>query len=183
MYRAGYLGKPGLVVIGQRWPDEIRFVFEEMFLPDDLLLFVGDRSIFNMAGGFYGNGVIGLHDRHRDYQTNLSNQGILHELMHAHQHALVMLEFGEYRRLSDWANTAEGMAYAAAQAADWRQFGKTGSDRSNELKFNGNSLLIENAAEVASAYWGIEYLGGISHLQTQAPNRLRWAEEWLHRQY
>ena len=183
LYRAGHLGKPGIIVIGQRWPDEIRFIFEEMFLPDDPLLYVDDKSIFAMAGGFYGDGIIGIYDRYRDYQTDLSNQGMLHELMPAHQHALAMLEFGKYQGLFGWQNTAEGMAYAAARAADWQQFGKTSYDISFPLRHNEATQLLEGAAEVAAAYWGIEYLGGISHLQTQAPNRLRWAQEWLHRQY
>lgn len=181
VYRAGWLGKPGVVVIGQRWPDEIRFVFEEMFLPDDLLLYVDDGSTLAVADGTYGDGIIKIRDA--GPQSDISNATILHELTHAHQHALAMREFGEYESTWDWPRTAEGKAYAAAQAADWQEFGKTGSDKSNESLHHGIPLLFENAAQVGNAYWGIEYLGGISHLQTQAPNRLRWAQEWLHKQY
>ena len=180
--------RPGAIFIGQRWPDEIRFIFEEMFLPNDLLLFVDDRSTFaHLASGFYGEGVVVLYDHRNPYGTNygtdMSNGTILHEITHAHQHALAILEFGEEGSVGGWEGTPEGRAYKEARAKDWRRFGKTRSDNSTELIYPENSHLYETAAGTAAFYWGIEYLGGISYLRTKAPNRLRWAQEWLNKRY
>ncbi len=178
--------QPGVIMIGQEWPKEVRFIFEEMLLPEPLLLYVDDRTAFPyMPGGLYGDGKIYLYD-HRNpygenYGTDMSTNGILHECFHAHQHAMEVLEFGEYDQVRSWEETPEGRAYAGAQAADWRQFGKTHSDIAVEIRHTGSrARLSEASAEIVSAYFGIEYLGGISYLPTRAPNRLRWVQEWIH---
>lgn len=172
---------PGVILIGQRWPEEIRFIFDEILLPDDLRLFVDDGSIFTgLRGGGYGPGEVSIRDNEG---ADASNGVILHEIMHAHQHALAIVEVDRESLVFDWYRTAEARAYAQAQEKDWREYGKTSLDKSFESLYHPSNHLLEIAADVAATYWGIDYLGGISYLRTKAPNRYRWAQEWLNKRY
>ncbi|MYB92918.1 carboxypeptidase regulatory-like domain-containing protein [Candidatus Poribacteria bacterium] len=178
--------RPGVVLIGQQWPDEVRFVLEEVVVPDDLLFYIDDGAVdphtLNI-GGSYTSGIIILSYNH--YNDTINAGTVFHELFHAHQDAFAILELGSNRgHTTTWYLTAEGKAYQEAEDRDWRQFGMTSTDWSNALLYPGNTekQLIENPAQVAAYYWGSEYFGRINFLQTQAPNRLKWAQEWLHKQ-
>lgn len=173
--------RPGTILIGQEWPEEIRFIFEEMVLPDDLMFFADDRSVFpGLLGGFYVNSIVTISDKGE--ATDLTNGIVLHEIAHAHQHALAVLE-GVGTREHDWGATSEGRAYREARDRDWREYGKTSLDESFELQYPEWAVFYETAAEIAAVYWGIDYLGGISFLRTKAPHRYKWAQEWLNKRY
>ena len=51
---------PGTVVIGQRWPNAIRFIFEETLLPNDILFIRDDgyRPLGRAAGRYHYSGAI-----------------------------------------------------------------------------------------------------------------------------
>ena len=153
--------RPGNILMGQAWPDEVRFILEETLVVPDLLY----------IGGFSTGGVAGLYSE----GLVLVLGGVLttaHEIAHAHQHALVF--GGRYNWGDDWINTPEAKAFAAAKERDWAEVGKTGYDSRPHFR-----SLWENAAETSAHYWsiGTEWEG--ENIEEIAPNRFRWAEEWL----
>ena len=149
----------------------MRFILKKTLLPHDLLLVRADELPKNY-GGLYWDGVALIEEGDCLFHT------IAHELGHAHQHAIAAREMGPNTTVFKWKDTQEGKAYAAAWAKDWKEVGKH--------KFDGGhfSTPIENMAGTANDFWNIggkldtECVGAVK-LEKEAPNRFRWAQEWL----
>ena len=165
-----YPGDPqqraGNVLIGHAWPDksllrQVRTVSDPLFISTDL----GQD-----LGGFYNLGVIGINTRIHNaaHRANL----LAHEIAHLHQHALVSPS-GIGDNLS-WPNTPSGIAFVAARQKDWNEVGKA---RFDQLPWF--SSVVENAAETFAYYWTGESRGTYGDLKVTAPNRYKWAEQWL----
>ena len=160
--------KPGNILIGHRWPDGIRFLFEETKVIDDLLLCV--KKPASQYQGYYGYGVATVFTRNIETALKI----VAHEIAHAHQHAMAVADGSP--DIFDWEKTAECKAYLAARAKDWKKFGKARYDTRT-----GYESTLENAAEFCAYFWGIGRweIGIHSDLKEKAPNRLKWAQEWL----
>ena len=166
----------GTIFIGHEWPNKVRFILEETVLPHDLTLVIVD-DVPNYAG-FYWGGVVIAENKNCILHT------IAHELAHAHQHAVAVLEEGPIASVGNWENTPEGRAYSEAWTKDLKEVGKTLYDSGRYL-----TLPFENMAETTSIFWNT---GGrfdsrlcfsTTKLEKEAPNRLRWAQEWLSKKY
>lgn len=168
---------PGTILIGHRWPDKVRFILEETALPHDLLLLIVD-DLPNYAGFYSRRGVVVVQNKDCILKT------IAHELGHAHQHAVAVTEGGATASLGYWEVTPSGKAYLKAQAKDWEEVGK--------LRFydKGRHLTpIENMANIAKEFWNMQgkfdtpLCFSTTNLAEEAPNRFRWAQEWLSKKY
>ncbi len=169
---------PGTILIGHRWPDKVRFILEETMLPHDLTLVIVNKLPKNY-GGFYWGGVVIAENKNCLLFT------ISHELAHAHQHAVAVIEGKPTASVGNWEDTPSGKAYLKAQAKDWEEGRKLRLyDKGRRL-----TLLYENMAEVAKEFWNM--LGEFDNplcfsttkLAEEAPNRFRWAQEWLSKKY
>lgn len=190
---------PGTVVMGQRWPDAIRFIFEETALPNDVLFVRDDgyRSLLDSSIGRYSSsghlsGIVGI-SAGRIRTNDILLMVFAHELGHAHQHAVVIAN-----NTGSWAETPEGRAYAQAREQDWAEVGRSPLDQFITNTYHEAARLPEGAAETSSLYWGrgkwSEETAEISNswglnikpeeadLETAAPNRYKWAEKWLNNQ-
>ena len=121
---------PGSILMGQSWPDEVRFLFEETLVVHDLLYAEGGAPpVGENIGGFYSRGVIVIYSHQFAQWQN--SVGVLllfaHEIAHARQHALVSVD-GSARGIHDWNNTPEGIAYKEAREKDWNEVGKAQLD-------------------------------------------------------
>ena len=98
---------------------------------------------------------------------------ITHEYCHAHQDWAASPDRYDTR---EWEQSPEGQAYLEAAAAD-RAAGYT-------IKWDENYGPLEVAASVCAvfAYYDPRSNFTRDDLREQAPNRYRWAEEWLYRQ-
>lgn len=159
---------PGTILIGQRWPDEIRFILREMVMVHDLLHIGGDPLSEHRA--FYARGVIVISS------TGGIFSALAHEITHAHQHALVSLDGSG--NIDDWVNTPEGRAFAEAREKDRAVYGRVGYDA---LPYY--SSLLEGAAETSAYWWstGRWERSAYQEIAAASPNRFKWAEEWLKR--
>ena len=176
---------PGVIVIGQRWPDEIRFIFAETVLPDDVLLVIDDgyRPVERYTGWYHFSdplsGIIGINKA----KTNpfLRLRLFAHELGHAHQHALEIIHG------TPWEKTPEGKAYARAREKDLDEVGKSFADYYViDHRYPEDLHLLEGAADFSSVYWGRDTWATWAtreRFEVSAPNRYRWAEEWLNKRY
>ncbi|MDE0089437.1 MAG: hypothetical protein OXU23_27230 [Candidatus Poribacteria bacterium] len=172
---------PGTVVIGQRWPDAVRFIFEETLLPNDILFVRSDgyRSYQLSVGAYKSSGIITIFtDR-----TGTNNDMLMlfaHELGHAHQHAVEITN-----NTDSWSETPEGRAYARAREKDWEEVDRTTFDKNVANNYHEDAHLTEGAAEVSTRYWGrgkwLPAEGYEDHLKTIIPNRYTWAEKWLNK--
>lgn len=184
VYRGDVQQDPGNILIGQRWPDEVRFIFEETLVVNDLLYVEGGRPPSGEGWrGFYNWGVIVVfgHQHDRDDRAGLL-ETFAHEIAHAWQHASVSVDGSELKRASAWVNTPEGKSYAKARRKDWEEVGKSKLDTTFGLRGDPDNILLETAAEFCAHYWGVDRWGGIpayGNLRITAPNRYQWAEEWL----
>ena len=160
--------EPGNILIGHRWPDEVRFILKETKVVDDLLYL--NKPAVNKPLGVYKYGVVML------YATNQKSHGftLAHEIAHAHQHALIPIN--STPDLFAWTRTKECEAYIDARKKDWEEFGKAKYDTNSYF-----SYLPESAAEFCSYFWSIGRWEKEIHndLKKKAPNRLKWAQEWL----
>ena len=168
--------QPGNILIGQRWPDAVRFILEGTVLPYDLLYI--EYGSADDANGWYGDGFVILYSDSMRTQSFLPT--LAHELMHAHQHAIASIDGSEhpFDALSIWRDSPEGRAYAAARAKDWAEVGEVAYDRIPHYR----DSLAESAAEIAAYYWGKNRWKPKSrhnNLEETAPNRFKWAAEWL----
>ncbi|MDE0327264.1 MAG: hypothetical protein OXN27_25335 [Candidatus Poribacteria bacterium] len=169
---------PGTVLMGQRWPDAIRFILEKEPLPNNLLYVKGDGTRY---AGFYHptQKIVILLNHVKEWNRN---DTLAHELAHTRQHAVAAIQ-----GIARWEDTPEAIAYEAARKKDWEEIGKI---------FYGDHFthLIESAAEFCLAYWDEteqdvtdiairSQTGEESTLQAEAPNRFKWAQEWLSKQY
>ena len=179
---------PGNILMGQRWPDEVRFILEQVLVVHDLL-YMEARITMN-AAGFYESGVVVVDSNKTLEIINYSGrmvalETIAHEIAHAHQAALIAIDGNIVAEegvsvLDKWKDTPEGRAYRAAQQKDWDAHGKVEYlDTHYSL-----SSLTENSAEICAVYWSeswddreAEYANGL--LKDLAPNRLRWVAEWV----
>ena len=175
--------EPGNILIGQVWPDEVRSIFEETLVVRDLLYIQSgtppEGKEDKVIRGLYGRGVIILFSNVHS-QTYVNGDGTVlstfaHEIAHAHQHGRVAID-GGISRAQNWVDTPEGRAFAEARRKDWATVGKAGYD------FHGFISDYENAADTCSYYWGLSRWGAVSkygNLEETAPNRFKWAEQWL----
>ena len=170
---------PGNILIGHRWPDEVRFILKETKVVDDLLFVRSDVS--SNWGGGYKSGVAILYTKNVSRLSDILGV-IAHEIAHAHQHAVAPLIPASRRGdqfifgyTDDWDSTLEARAYAEARDKDWERFGKAKYD----IAYSPS--LLESAAEFSAYYWSIGRWNRDIHsdLRRVAPNRLKWAEEWL----
>lgn len=167
--------EPGNILIGQQWPDGVRFIFEETLLPYDLLYV--ETGVEGNFVGLHTPGVAAV----REGLQSLS--AAAHEIAHAHQYAVVYVDGGgeEARRspLSSparWEKSPEGIAFAAARAKDWAEVGD--DELGIDTRSHYRDKLAENAAEVSAYYWGVDS-PRTKNLDQLAPNRYQWAAEWL----
>lgn len=149
---------PGVILMGYAWPDSIREVLEQTVLPPDLLLvsgpYLGNSTA--PAGAFYINA--GLVVVASPVEDSLY-WALLHEIGHAHQHAVALLNGG--RSASDWEQTPEGKAFLRARAADWRTVGKVFYEDPGDPRGDPDEYFLsptENLAEIFM-YWWREKLG------------------------
>ncbi len=173
---------PGLIYIGQRWPDEIRPILENTLLVYDLLYYEGSLRLKGKASATYSDydGMItlntDLHSQSADPAGKLL-QALAHEIAHARQHALVSVD-GSDLGVVEWENTPEGQAFAEAREKDLAEFGRVAPYDIDQWY---DKWLFENAAEVCAYYW-IAYprkMIGYAKLEDVAPNRFKWAQERL----
>ena len=168
---------PGNILIGHRWPDEVRFILQQTLVIHDLLYIDGGSPTSRLVGGFYRSGVVVVFTNRvaRSHGRSGVLGTIAHEIAHAHQHALVSRDgSGDIWK---WANTSEAVAFAEAQKKDWVEVGKAPYDT-----IPGYDTLDENAAETSAHYWSVDRWGGrtaYGNLRVEAPNRFKWAQQWL----
>ena len=178
---------PGNILMGQSWPDEVRFLFKETLVVHDLLYVEGGvPPVGENIGGFYSRGVIVSYSHQFAQWQN--SVGVLllfaHEIAHARQHALVSVD-GSAWGIHDWNNTPEGIAYKEAREKDWNEVGKAQLDMGYDRPDFGGNVLTETAAETMAYYWSVDRWGGRPHygdLRITAPNRFKWAAVWLQKQ-
>ena len=174
---------PGDILLGHKWAELVQKMTKDIPVVYDLVYYQVHDSLApkNFYNGRYnpGYGII---------RTRVGNQWemrvihtLLHEIAHAHQHAMVSVD-GSGGNISDWINTPEGIAFAEAREKDFKTFGKLHFD-SDSSHFSSH---LENAAETLAYYLYIihDLKPWLSHweLETKAPNRLKWAEEWFGKQ-
>ncbi|MXV76149.1 hypothetical protein F4Z99_17985 [Candidatus Poribacteria bacterium] len=175
---------PGNILIGHRWPDEVRFILEETLVVHDLLYVEGGRLPKGTdLGGFYSLGVVVIYSyQYADWKDTVGLLGTFaHEIAHAHQHATVSVD-GSAWEVHGWKDTPEGRAYEEARRKDWEQVGKSPLDNIYGDGGAGGVALTETAAETCAHYWSVDRWGGRTAyglLEVEAPNRYQWAEKWV----
>ena len=178
---------PGSILMGQSWPDEVRFILEETRVVHDLLYAEGGAPpVGEDIGGFYSRGIIVIYShQYANWQDSVGVLGTFaHEIAHARQHALVSVD-GSAWEIHDWNNTPEGIAYKEAREKDWNEVGKAQLDYGGDRPDYPGNVLTETAAETIAHYWSVDRWGGRPHygdLRITAPNRFKWAAVWLQKQ-
>ncbi len=154
---------PGNILIGQRWPDAVRPLLQQVQLVWDPLLIV--THLGGVAGAMYHSGVavVGKDEPHHMVNT------LVHEIAHMWQHASEIN--GSYR---NWEETPEGTAFLKARQQDWDEVGKARIDHTP-----GFSHFYNNAAEICAFLWTNNSRGFYGNLKITAPNRYKWAQEWF----
>ena len=180
---------PGIILVGLRWPDAVRFIIENELLPHDLTCTIGVESPPTRAGS-YGGGELSIINP-PEYRNNLTYGTFFHELGHARQHAVAIMHGVDNGPSGfDWENTPEGKAYERAWAKDLKEIPSDHWLSLDEGDYFSSSSR-ESAAEFCALYWGLEigndawdfwatWGGGI---EKRAPNRYKWAEKHLNKQY
>lgn len=166
----------GVILIGQQWPDEVRYLLEEMVVVHDLLYFeAGDKYEFS---GAYSGGVVVIFDGIPTDTHGMARRINIfaEEIIHAHQDAQTARD--GRGSVDDWEHTPEGIAFLAARERDWQEYGK--------LPGFGQYRLIpaENAAAIGKWFLGKETwkrFGGynLREIIAMTPHRQAWAAEWL----
>ena len=170
---------PGNILIGHAWPKEVQFILRETLVVNDLLYINGGIPATIGIGGFYGAGVVVVYEAYlvgRHGKAGVLGT-VVHEIAHAHQHALTSVDGSG--NIWAWKDTPEGKAFAEARQKDWQEVGKADYDT-----IPGYDTLDENAAETCAHYWSVNRWGGrtaYGRLEVSAPNRFRWAKQWLSR--
>ena len=179
--------EPGNILIGQVWPEGVRILLKEVLVVHDLLYIDVGTSPENRVATFsgaYGSGIVLVFGNSLTTKSDPIKWALgtfSHEIAHAHQHAVVSVDgSGD---IHQWQHSPEGRAYAEARRQDVEVLGK--------ITYVDNaypSNLLENAAEHCANYWGTErgeepgYTGRHQvgkTLEELAPNRFKWAKEWL----
>ncbi len=162
---------PGNILIGQVWPEPIRPLLQQQPVVSDPLFIIAD--LHKKRGGLYDSGIVvidkNIYTPH--YVAHIANI-FAHEIAHMRQHAIVSAD-GSGNMFS-WVHTPEGRAFAEARQKDWNEVGKANIDR-----IPGFSSLVENAAEICAYYWTGENRRLYENPRVTAPNRFKWAQEWL----
>ena len=162
---------PGNILIGHRWPDEARRALNKITVVHDLL-YVDASGLPNpleISKGAYGAGIVWVI---RKVNETTFRVLLVHEIMHAHQHAMVSVDGSSYT--SNWKETAEGRMFVAAMRKDRAEVGDHPILDRNPHFMNTPH---ENAAEFYALYWL-----ALPHVtRQQAPNRFKWADTWLPR--
>ena len=182
---------PGNILIGQRWPDEVRFILEATLVVHDLLYVEGGRPPIGMdLWAFYNEGVVVPYSYRFDDLNDIVGllNAFAHEIAHAHQQAMLSVD-GSVGDMFSWKDTPEGRAYEEARRKDWEQVGKSPLDNIferddfRERDDSRSEALLEGAAEICAYYWGVDSWGAsvnrFGPLEVEAPNRYRWAEKWV----
>ena len=180
----GYNGpqdRPGTVLVGLSWPEYAERVMAQMSVVADLLLI--------SAEGSYGWGVVAVRD---PSVPDPSDSPLMHELCHAHQHAVVKPRGGGSGQGTgwhpDWFSSPEVQAYLEAREADRSDIGHNpisvlpGQDMWDDSEL----VVLEENTEFCAHWWGVGYRRyDVSYwrqwLQNGAPNRARWLRDWLTR--
>ena len=170
---------PGNILMGQRWPDEVRFILRKTVVMPDLLYI--EARFSGKLGGRYASGVV-IVDSNKIIDIvgiysgrSVALDTIAHEIAHAHQ------QFIGGGSMQGWYETAECKAYAEAQKKDWEEHGKVEYlDTDPHFRYS----LLENSAEICTHYWSDswddqESVYANGPLKDLAPNRLRWVAEWV----
>ena len=179
--------EPDNVLIGQVWPEEVRGFLEQVLVVHDLLYIdYGSIPMAGTGGGYTQGVVVVFAQQSINWGAPLNVLKVfVHEIMHAHQHALVSVDgSGD---VHEWVNTAEGRAFVAAREKDVAGMYTMWIDR-----VHSNATDLENAATVVQEYWAAEHqwerLGVVisdgggrvrKTLQELIPNRYQWCEEWI----
>ena len=180
---------PGAILMGHVWADEVRFIFEETVVINDLLYFRGENPTEHIGGLYYRGIVIVYEDHIADFLRKANADetfieravlsAILHEIAHAHQHAVTPSVGFAFFDHAIWEATPEGRAFIRARQKDKAEGFVTTIDTNPTFAPH-----FENAAEIAAQYWGERIWDGEifdTLLERDAPNRLKWAKEWLPR--
>lgn len=173
---------PGTILIGHRWPDEVRFILQETVVVHDLLYFEGGNPPEKRKiGGLYKVGIVVVFSEasHRAGGKAAVLGNFAHEIAHAHQHAMVSIDGSGFP--AGWFRTPEGKAFAEAREKDWKEFGKVPYYDTVPSLIS----LSENAAEMCAHYWSVDRWGGrpiFGDLAASAPHRFQWAKKWLKKQ-
>ncbi len=177
---------PGMILVGLRWPDAVRFILETETLPHDLLCI---RALPNrwVAGTYSPSMVVTLYNNPEE-KGEMRYSVLMHEIGHARQHTDAILHGTSYLNNFNWDNTPEGKAYKVAWEKDLEEIPRERWLGTLDKSDYYGSYLHENAAEFCSMYWHIRlgiigeesFLGGISK---RAPNRYKWCQEHLATQY
>ena len=163
---------PGNILIGQVWPEPIRPLLQQVKISDPLFIIADLRK---KSGGVYSSGVVVIDKNiYIPYYTTHIVNTFAHEIAHMRQHAIVSTDGSG--NVHDWVHTPEGVAFAAARQKDWNEVGKAKIDH-----VPGFSSLLENAAEICAYYWTGENRTLYGNPKVTAPNRFKWAEEWLNK--
>ncbi len=160
---------PGVILMGLRWPDKVHSILEKIKVEPDLLYSIQGTIKHPETGarysGFYRNGVV---------VSSGSRGTTIHEIGHAHQHAIAA-EIGK-----PWERSWEAQSYKKARKKDWEE---VGVDRYDRYYYS----LRENFAETF-ALWSAYHIGSpgivdkagrvIEGLTAKdiIPNRFRWME-------
>ena len=163
---------PGNILIGHRWPDEARRVLSKITVVYDLL-YIDTRGLPNSLKrnirGQYGHGIVRVL---RNTNETTFRVLLVHEIMHAHQHAMVSVDGSGHT--SGWTETAEGRAFVVAMRKDRAEVG-------DHPILDRNPHYMSSPHENAAAFYSLYWLA-LPHLtRQQAPNRFKWADTWLPR--
>ena len=164
---------PGNILVGQRWPDAVRPLLQQVPIVYDHLFIVADlhkeRTVGGYGvGGIYGSGVVVIGKQLYELAPTTVVPTLTHEIAHMRQHALVSIDGSG--NTDDWAHTPEGKAFAEARQKDWDEVGRTWIDH----PISHFLPLIESAAQICAEYW-------LGRNSTPAPNRFHWAIKWLNK--
>ena len=172
---------PGNILIGQRWPDIVRTLLQQVPVVPDLLYIEANFLGRGRVAAYYPGVVImnsslifSIAEKNELYRLTGKRSiyhYFAHEIAHAHQHAMVAPDGSG--KMDDWENTPEGIAFAEARRKDWREVGQDAIDK------GWASSLLENAAEVCAHYWTDGSGTGYWKIRVVAPNRYKWAQEWV----
>ncbi len=163
---------PGMILVGMPWPLEVRFLLDEIPLPHELICRLRPIGSSVSVGSYAARRMLVS----ATIENTVGHTGTLfHEIAHARQHAVAILN-GFDPNPREWEKTPEGKAYAEAAKKDLEEVGFEGYGYTTQI-------LFENAADLCSNYWFYyQWRKGIGPLE-RMPNRFKWAQEWLHKQY
>ena len=163
---------PGNILIGQRWPDAVRPMLQQIQGTNDPLFIIA--SPHEKWHGSHAMEVVMIYENAFDYGASIAIATFAHEIAHIWQHVAIRnapLRNDDTRR---WVDSPEGASFVEARQKDWDTVGKARIDH-----VPGFSSLYENAAETCAYYWTGENGRIYGDLSVTAPHRYRWAQRWF----